>query len=160
MARKKTPDTEHGDAYEAPADGTALVNFPPKDEPPVTGHIANPSPGPREPLAELMEEIKKRGPVKRAGFWRDNEAGVRIEEDYQNKLTTIVSRDKLPEAAQKLLEEAGYRKDGANAYTKPIDYLRRREHREEAENLVLDVDNLVRAEKGLEPRKSFYTSRS
>jgi hypothetical protein len=94
------------------------------------------------------------------GSWRDNQAGVRLEEDRTNKLTTILFRDKPPSKAALFLAANGYVQDGENAYSKKIDPLRRYEHRAEREDVVLEVTNLVRDEKGLPRRESFYISRT
>jgi hypothetical protein len=98
--------------------------------------------------------------VQHFGSWRDNAAGVRLEEDRKNNLTTILFRDKPPAKAQQLLEANGYTKDGDNGYSKKIDRLRQYEHRAAREDVVLEVANIVRAEKGLPTLESFYISRS
>ena len=107
-----------------------------------------------------QEPAPKRSFQARFGYWRNKDAGVRIEEDYKNGLTTILFRDPAPAKAQEMLEAVGYIKEGDYAFSKEIDELRRREHREEAENLVLGATNIVREGKGQPPLKSFYISRS
>lgn len=111
--------------------------------------------------ARQADEAQKKATAHLQGYWRDNEAGVRIEEDRKNRLTTILFREDPPEAATDRLADAGYKRDGDDrVYSKKIDGMRAYQHREEAEQLVLDVTNDVREAKGLPPRESYYISRS
>jgi len=116
-------------------------------------------PGQDEPEAE---EGPKKSPWKqRFGYWRHEPAGVRIEEDRTNKLTSIMFREKAPEEAQKLLRERGYVKEDDFVFSRKIDTLRAHEDRKNSDTDVLDVTNIVLKGKGLPQIDNYYiTQRS
>jgi hypothetical protein len=92
--------------------------------------------------------------------WRDEEAGVRMERNRQDGLHTIIARDPLPREAVELMEERGFvRDDEVGGYSLKISALRPRGSMELAEETVKDVANLVRAEKGMDLKESFFLSR-
>jgi len=96
--------------------------------------------------------------VTQFGSWGDYEAGVRLVEDRQNRRMVITFEEKPSEPVRTLMksEQYGYRFDPQDKdWYKPINPAKPRQAREEAEDLVLQVTNLIRQEKGLEPRKSF-----
>lgn len=98
--------------------------------------------------------------VKIHDHWRDEEAGVRMERNRQDGLHTIIARDPLPREAIELMEERGFvRDDEAGGYSLKISKIRPRGSMETAEETVKDVANLVRAEKGLDLKESFFLSR-
>jgi len=135
MARKK-----HA---EAQAEETAQTSFEPGNE------------------TDAGQGQPKRPWKSQFGHWRDNVAGVRIEEDRDNSLLTIIFKEKAPAMAVKLLEERGWVEDLKvfGGWSSKIDPLRKRTSREIGDALVLEVDNIIREGKGLPPRKSFYISR-
>lgn len=96
------------------------------------------------------------------GDRRDNVVGIRIEEDRKNNNISILLRDRAPALALKAFATAGFVNEGNEGliFTKKIDNLRRKESWEKAEHLYVQVDNILRAEQGIEAIKSFYVSRS
>jgi hypothetical protein len=111
--------------------------------------------------ADIGQGNQKKPWKARMGHWRDNEAGVRIEEDRRNNLSTIIFRDKPPAKAIKLLQDSGWKEDKeAGGWSKKIDRLRPGKSRATADETVLEVDNIIREGKGLPPRQSFYISRT
>lgn len=93
-------------------------------------------------------------------YWEDVEAGVKMEEDRQDKLITLYSRTKLPERALDLLDERGWmRDDEVGGYTIEISELRPRQSRANAEQTARDVANIVRGELGMDERQSLWISR-
>jgi hypothetical protein len=96
--------------------------------------------------------------VARFGYWTDNEAGVRLIEDRQNRQMTIKFVEKPSEAVRTLMksDERGFRFDPEDqVWYKRINPAKPRQSREEAEQLAFEAANLIRAEKGLEQRKAF-----
>ena len=57
------------------------------------------------------QDHQKRPWKSRIGHWRDNDAGVRIEEDRRNNLSTIIFKEEPPAKAVKLLQERGWVED-------------------------------------------------
>jgi len=107
------------------------------------------------------QDQQKRPWKSRFGHWRDNEAGVRIEEDRRNNLSTIIFKEEPPANAVKLLQERGWVEDKeGGGWSRKIDPLRPGESRGKADDTVLEVDNIIREGKGLPPRQSFYISRN
>lgn len=93
-------------------------------------------------------------------YWEDVEAGVKMEEDRQDKLVTIYSRTRLPAQALQVLEERGWiQDDEVGGYTMQISELRPRQSRANAEQTAKDVANIVRGELGMEEKQSFFISR-
>jgi hypothetical protein len=118
---------------------------------------------PQEPGtgADLGQGNQKKPWKSRFGHWRDNEAGVRIEEDRRNNLSTIIFREDPPAKALKLLEERGWQEDKeGGGWSRKIDPLRPGESRATADEIVLELDNIIREGKGLPPRQSYYISRN
>jgi len=118
----------------------------------------------RQPGDEPPEPAKAEW-KQRVGYWRDNEAGVRIEEDRRNGVSTIIFRDDVPDQsmrkAKQAMRENGWQEDRhEGGWSKKIDRLRASQSREDAENMVLAVANIIREEKGLEPKQSFYITRA
>jgi hypothetical protein len=93
----------------------------------------------------------------RFSSWGDHEAGVNLTEDRQNRRMTIRFDEKPSDAVRTLLkEEHGYRFDGEDqVWYKPINPAKARQGRSEAEELAFQAANLVRQDKGLEPKKAF-----
>jgi hypothetical protein len=94
--------------------------------------------------------------------WGDYDAGVHLIEDRQNKRMMIQFDEKPSEAVRALLksEEHGYRFDGEDqVWYKKINPGKPIQSRQEAEQLAFQVANLIREEKGLEPKKSFSLGR-
>jgi hypothetical protein len=92
------------------------------------------------------------------GIWGDDEVGVRLIEDRRNKRMTILFEDKPSEAVRALMRSEPYRYRAGHeeeVWFKQINPHRPRECREEAEELAFKVVNMMREEKGLEPRKAF-----
>jgi hypothetical protein len=93
--------------------------------------------------------------VPRFGSFGDYEAGVHLVEDRENKRMLIKFDEKPSEQVRTLLKspEYGYRFDGAEqVWYKFISQARPRQSRREADDLFLKVANMIREEKGLEPR--------
>jgi hypothetical protein len=111
--------------------------------------------------ADIGQGNQKKPWKSRMGHWRDNEAGVRIEEDRRNNLSTIIFKEEPPAKAVKLLQEHGWQEDKeGGGWSRKIDPLRPGESRAKADDIVLALDNIIREGKGLPPRKSFYISRT
>jgi hypothetical protein len=93
----------------------------------------------------------------RFSSWADHEAGVHLTEDRQNRRMTIGFDEKPAEAVRKLLkQEYGYKFDGEDQlWYKRINPAKARQGRDEAEELAFKAANLIRQEKGLEPKKAF-----
>lgn len=145
-SKKKSATAEAeslGDAYEAPGQ-TEDASFNPFDE-------TTSKPAPENGHASRATKPK-------GGHWRNNVAGVRIEEDKRNKLTTIYFREKAPAEAQDYLLDQNWIKEDDYAFSKKVDPLRTHQHRADADEDVLKVANIVRAEKGLPELTSFYIS--
>lgn len=95
------------------------------------------------------------------GHWKRNDAGVRIKENWKDKLHEIITEDRLPQKAVDLLVENGWQYDvKTEGFSKPMDKLRAHSSRERADEMALAVANIVLAEKGMPELKSFYNSRS
>jgi hypothetical protein len=103
------------------------------------------------------EQGTKTAWAKRFGSWTDNLAGVHLTEDRQNR-RMLIQFDEKPSAEVRALlkgEPYGYRFDAEDkAWYKPINPAKPRQVREDADNLFLEVANLIRKEKGLEPHKA------
>jgi hypothetical protein len=93
--------------------------------------------------------------VSRFGSFGDYQAGVRLIEDRQNRRMTIQFQDKPSDAVRALLKskEHGFRYDpNDKLWYKPIDQAKHIQSRQEADELVYKVANMLRAEKGLEQK--------
>ena len=94
----------------------------------------------------------------RFGSWSDYEAGVHLIEDRQNRRMTIKFDEKPSEAVRALMkgEQHGFRFDGEDeVWYKKISQAKPRQSRQEAEELAFQTANMIREEKGLEPKKTF-----
>ena len=94
----------------------------------------------------------------RFGSWSDYEAGVHLIEDRQNRRMTIKFDEKPSEKVRALMkgEQHGYRFDGEDeVWYKKISPAKPRQSRQEAEDLAFQSANMIREEKGLEPKKAF-----
>jgi hypothetical protein len=94
----------------------------------------------------------------RFGSWSDDDAGVRLIEDRQNRRMTIKFVEKPPEAVRSAMKdpEYGYRFDGEElVWYKKINAAKPIQARQEAEELAFKVANMIREEKGMEQKKSF-----
>ena len=90
--------------------------------------------------------------------WTDAEAGVHLIEDRQNRRMTIKFDEKPSEEVRTLMkgEQYGFRFDGEDElWYKKVSTAKPRQSRQEAEDLAAQAANLIRAEKGLEPKKAF-----
>jgi hypothetical protein len=89
--------------------------------------------------------------------WIDEQAGVRLVEDRQNRRMTIRFAEKPPEAVRKLAKaEYGFKFDfDDEVWYKRIDPAKPRQSRDEAAELAFNAANLIRQEKGLEQKSSF-----
>jgi len=93
--------------------------------------------------------------VSRFGSFGDYQAGLRLIEDRQNKRMTIQFQDKPSDAVRAVLKakEHGFRYDpNDKLWYKPIDQAKPIQSRQEADELVFKVANIIRAEKGLEQK--------
>ena len=93
--------------------------------------------------------------VPRFGSHGDYEAGVHLIEDRENKRMLIKFDEKPSEPVRALMKspDYGYRFDGEEqVWYKFINEARPRQSRREADELFLKVANMIRQEKGLEPR--------
>jgi hypothetical protein len=93
--------------------------------------------------------------ISRFGSFGDYQAGVRMIEDRQNKRMTIQFQDKPSDAVRAVLKskEHGFRYDpNDKLWYKPIDQAKHIQSRQEADELVFKVANMIRTEKGLEPK--------
>ena len=115
---------------------------------------------PADPSSAAPEAGKTQWNSRIGGGWGDFEAGVRLNEDHQNRRMTIKFDEKPSEEVRKLMkEEFGYRFDGENQlWYKRINLPTARQSREEAEELAFQVANMIRQEKGLEQKESFSIS--
>jgi hypothetical protein len=96
--------------------------------------------------------------VSHFGSYGDYEVGVRLIEDRINRRMTIQFQEKPPEAIRAVLkgDEYGYRFDAQDQlWYKPINQDKPRQSRQEAEELVHKVANMIRQDKGLEQKESF-----
>jgi hypothetical protein len=93
----------------------------------------------------------------RFNSWDDQEAGVYLTEDRQNRRMTVRFAEKPPEAVRQLMkEEYGYRFDSEDPlWYKPINPAKARQCRAEAEELAFKSANLIRQDKGMEPKAAF-----
>jgi hypothetical protein len=118
-----------------------------------------------EAIEQATAEVNAEPEAKKAWqplfpYWEDVEAGVKVEEDRQDKLITLYSRTKLPAQALEMLEERGWMKDNeVGGYTMEISELRPRQSRANAEQTARDVANIVRGELGMDEKQSFWLSR-
>ena len=90
--------------------------------------------------------------------WTDPESGVHLTEDRQNRRMTIKFDEKPSEEVRALMkgEQYGFRFDGEDeVWYKKISPAKPRQSRQEAEDLAFQAANLIREEKGLEPKKAF-----
>ena len=89
--------------------------------------------------------------------WTDAEAGVHLIEDRQNRRMTIKFDEKPSEPIRNLIKkEHEWRFDGEDElWYKAVSPAKPRQSRQEAEELAFNVANMVREEKGLEPKKAF-----
>lgn len=141
MARRKP--TEQGDESVNPGDQQA-----PQVETQAAGAAETPDAAPARKSTWLA----------RFGSWSDYEAGVHLIEDRQNRRMTIKFDEKPSEAVRALMkgEQQGFRFDGEDeVWYKKISQAKPRQSRQEAEELAFQAANMLRAEKGLEPRKAF-----
>ncbi len=94
--------------------------------------------------------------VKRFGEWTDFETNVGLTEDRQNNRMLIRFGEKPSEAVRTLLkQEYGYKFDPDDqVWYKRIDKAKPRQTRDEAQELAFKVGDMVREEKGLEPKWS------
>jgi hypothetical protein len=168
-SRRKTEEVANdpNDVFgEQIADRQAAEIVQPTAEPPVAAHIANPSSTVRQPIdAHAGNGSQKKEWAKEFGHCRFNQTGARIQEDRKNHLSTIIFRHDVPQkalaAAIKLLEDHGFERDEeAGGWSRKVSKLRPTESRETADELLHQCDNIIRAEMGLEPSKSYYISRS
>lgn len=95
--------------------------------------------------------------VARFGTWADYEAGVRLTEDRENRRMMIKFDEKPSEAVREVMKrEHGYQFDGEDqAWYKRVNFAKPKQSRQEAEDLALQVANMIRAEKELEQKQSF-----
>jgi hypothetical protein len=118
-----------------------------------THQEGNPPVGPEGQGTETTQKSKW---APRFGVFGDYEAGVRLIEDRQNRRLTIQFAEKPSEAVRAVLKSAehGYRFDGEDqVWYKPINPDKPRQSREEADDLVYRVADMIRQEKGLPLRK-------
>jgi len=155
---------------------TAAVQPPPQEQPvaPLTpaapqqaGHqVSNATPE-RQPGEDVPESpAKKWVPVK--GYWRDNwkekdrdgvNSGVRIEADTRNNLNTIIFNERPPRAAIEILEANGFVEDErAGGYSRRMHHLHKVDDWKQADEVVVEVANVLRQAKGMEPIDHFYIS--
>jgi hypothetical protein len=139
MAKRKQAEGEETAADES------LETFPPT-EPPTSGE------------AQAGEAQPKSKWVTRFGSYGDYQAGVRLIEDRKNRRMTIQFEEKPSDAVRAVLksEEYGYRYDSEDQlWYKAINPAKPRQSREEADELVQKLANMIRQEKGLEPKEAY-----
>lgn len=141
MARRKT--AEQGDEPVNPGEQQA-----PQAEAQVAAAGENPDASP----------ARKSNWVTRFGSWSDYEAGVHLIEDRQNRRMMIKFDEKPSGEVRSLMkgEQYGFRFDGEDeVWYKKISQAKPRQSRQEAEDLAFQAANMIREEKGLEPKKAF-----
>lgn len=109
---------------------------------------------------QATESPRKSKWAPKFGVFGDYAPGVRLIEDWQNRRMTIQFQDKPSEAVRAVLksEEHSYRFDGEDqVWYKRINHDKPRQSREEADELVLKVADMIRQEKGLPPREASPT---
>src|SRR5579884_41880 len=113
------------------------------------------------PAAADAGEAPRNKWAPRFGSWADREAGVYLTEDRQNRRMTVRFAEKPSDAVRKLAkEEYGYRFDGEDQlWYKPINPAKARQSRDEAEGLAFKAANVIRQDKGLEPKTAFLIGR-
>lgn len=100
--------------------------------------------------------------VTRFGSWSDYEVGVHLIEDRQNRRMTIQFDEKPSGEVRALMkgEQYGYCFDAEDeVWYKKISRAKPRQSRQEAEDLAFQEANMIREEKGLEPKKAFAPGR-
>ena len=137
MAKRKLNEAEEL----APAESQET---PPVNEPPVSSE------------GQAAEGPQKSKWVQRFGIFGDYEAGVRLIEDRQNRRMTIKFETKPSEPIRAVMKnpERGWRFDDEDeVWYKRINPAKSRQSREEAEELVYEVADMLRKEKGLPPKQ-------
>jgi hypothetical protein len=89
--------------------------------------------------------------------WSDRQAGVFVIEDRENRRMTIKFHDKPSESIREVMKQQyGYQFDREDTvWYKHINPAKGRQARMEADQLAFTVANMIRQEKGLEPKKGF-----
>jgi hypothetical protein len=126
-----------------------------------TQHVTQPA----QPVAGTTAspgEAEAYKPVWKDRFeeWVDTQAGVKLRLDRKNGLTTLAYRDQPPADVIELLDSRGFTFDEElGVFAKKVSDMRPVESRQEAQHLAYDTANIIRAEKGLERKTSYYISR-
>ncbi|HVS38637.1 MAG TPA: hypothetical protein VMS17_23980 [Gemmataceae bacterium] len=113
-----------------------------------------------EIAADAAEATQERKSTWLARFpaWTDVEAGVHLVEDRQNRRLIIKFDDKPSKEVRAVMKapQYGWRFDDEDVvWHKKIGQAKERQSHHEAEALALRVANMIREEKGLEPKKAF-----
>jgi hypothetical protein len=113
---------------------------------------ADASPASEAPAAERKAWTGRVG-----GGWTDAQAGVHVIEDHPNRRMTIKFDEKPSEAVRSVLKkEYSYQFDYEDQlWWKKVNFAKPRQARQEAEDAGFQVANMIRQEKGLEPKQSF-----